>query len=143
MSERLNLENLLEKIRKIENFEVLGYEGNDIVISNVKGIVRMSLDDEVKKTLSELKRRRPRGKPTDKQLKTIEEVVKILVSNKLKFKIIFGPKEVIVRFDLDHYIRLTDRDVRIVGFRDENDDILRLISGVLLRYGPLVFLKRL
>ncbi len=143
MSERLNLENLLEKIRKIENFEVLGYEGNDIVVSGVKGIVRMSLDDEVKKTLGELKRRRPRGKPTDRQLRTIEEVVKILINNKIKFKIIFGPKEVITRFDLDHYIRLTDKDVRIVGFKDENDGILRLISSVLSRYGPLIFLKRL
>ncbi|MGC8542702.1 MAG: hypothetical protein ACP5NQ_02075, partial [Vulcanisaeta sp.] len=81
-------------------------------------------------------------KPTPKQLSVTADVVRQLVDNKVKFKVVFGPKEVIIRFDLDHYIRLSEKDVRIVGYSSRNEGALGLIASDLEKYGPLVFLRR-
>ncbi len=132
---------LLSIINNTENFEVVDYQGDSIVIDEVKGIVKIK-DEEAKKELSELRKRSPRGKPTPRQISTTAEAVKRLVENKTKFKVIFGPKEVIIRFDLDHYIRLSDKDVRVIGFSSKDEGALGLIADVLERYGPLIFLRR-
>lgn len=120
MARQVSINELLNLVNDAENFEVVDYQGDSIVIDEVKGIVKIK-DEEAKKELSELRKRSPRGKPTPKQIATTAEAVKKLAENRVKFKVVFGPKEVIIRFDLDHYIRLSDRDVRIVGFtgRDE------------------------
>ncbi len=122
MAKQVSLSELLSIVNNVENFEVIDYQGDSIVIDEVRGGIVKIKDEETKKELSELRKRSPRGgKPTPKQISTTAEAVKRLVENKVKFKVVFGPKEVIIRFDLDHYIRLSDRDVRVVGFsgRDE------------------------
>ena len=141
MPRQVSLDELLSIVNNIENFEVVDYQGDSIVIDEVKGINKIK-DEETKKELGELRKRSPRGKPTPKQISTTAEAVKKLAENKVKFKVVFGPKEVIIRFDLDHYIRLSDRDVRVVGFTNRNEGTLGLIADVLERYGPLVFLRR-
>ena len=141
MARQVSLNELLNLVNDVENFEVVDYQGDSIVIDEVKGIVKIK-DEETKKELSELRKRSPRGKPTPKQIATTAEAVKKLAENRVKFKVIFGPKEVIIRFDLDHYIRLSDRDVRIVGFSSRDEGALGLIADVLEKYGPLVFLRR-
>lgn len=141
MARQVSLNELLNLVNDIENFEVVDYQGDSIVIDEVKGIVKIK-DEEAKKELSELRKRSPRGKPTPKQIATTAEAVKKLAENRVKFKVVFGPKEVIIRFDLDHYIRLSDRDVRIVGFSSRDEGALGLIADVLEKYGPLVFLRR-
>jgi hypothetical protein len=70
------------------------------------------------------------------------DAVRRLVENRVKFKVVFGPREVVIRFDLDHYIRLSHKDVRVVGFSSRSDGYLGLIADILERYGSLVFLKR-
>ncbi|GAB6944828.1 hypothetical protein [Vulcanisaeta sp. JCM 14467] len=141
MARQVSINELLNLVNDAENFEVVDYQGDSIVIDEVKGIVKIK-DEEAKKELSELRKRSPRGKPTPKQIATTAEAVKKLAENRVKFKVVFGPKEVIIRFDLDHYIRLSDRDVRIVGFTGRDEGTLGLIADTLERYGPLVFLKR-
>ncbi len=135
------MEELLNAVNDAENFEVVDYSGDSIVIDDVKGIVKIR-DEETKKELSELRRRSPRGKPTPRQISTTTEAVRKLVENKVKFKVIFGPREVIIRFDLDHYIRLSDKDVRVIGFSSRGEGPLGLIADVLEKYGPLVFLRK-
>jgi hypothetical protein len=141
MTRQVSISDLMNIISNAENFEVIDYQGDSVVIDEVKGIVKIR-DEEARKELGELRRRAPRGKPTPKQLSITMDVVKKLVENRVKFKVIFGPKEVIIRFDLDHYVRLSDRDVRVVGFSSKDDGYLGLIADILERYGPLVFLRR-
>ncbi len=141
MVRQVSLNDLIDMVNNVENFEVVDYQGDSIIVDEVKGIVKIK-DEETKKELSELRKRSPRGKPTPKQLSVTADVVRRLVDNKVKFKVVFGPKEVIIRFDLDHYIRLSEKDVRIVGYSSRNEGALGLIASDLEKYGPLVFLKR-
>ncbi|WP_243676184.1 hypothetical protein [Vulcanisaeta distributa] len=141
MTRQVSLSELLSIVNNVENFEVVDYQGDSIVVDEVKGIVKIR-DEETKKELSELRKRSPRGKPTPKQISTTAEAVKKLAENKVKFKVVFGPKEVIIRFDLDHYIRLSDKDVRVIGFSSRNEGVLGLVADILEKYGPLIFLKK-
>ncbi len=129
-------------INNNENFEVVDYKDDSIMIDEVKGIVRIK-DEEAKRELGELRKRSPRGKPTPRQLSVTADAVKKLVENRVKFKVVFGPREVIIRFDLDHYVRLSDKDVRVVGFSNRDEGIMGLISSILEKYGPLILLKRI
>ena len=142
MVRQVSLDELMKMINSNENFEVVDYQDDSIMIDEVKGIVRIK-DEEARKELGELRRRSPRGKPTPRQLSVTADAVRKLVENKVKFKVVFGPKEVIIRFDLDHYVRLSDKDVRVVGFSSRDEGVLGLISSVLERYGPLILLKRI
>ncbi len=144
MSERskVTLEQLIEKVKKTEPFEVVEYAEDGIVVSPVKGIVKISpSDNELKKYLGEAKRRRPRGKPTDKQLRLLQGLVKKLVDNKIRFKVVFEGKDVILRFDLEHFIKISDKEVKIVGFQNEKEGVLELIYQDLAGHGRIVFLQ--
>ncbi len=56
---------------------------------------------------------------------------------------VFGSKEATIRFD-QGYIRLTEEDARIAGFKSENDfPPLPLIKDELNKYGKVLFLKPL
>ncbi len=140
--QKLDIETLLEKVRKIENFEVVGYEEDKILVAPVKGIIKVSpTDEEFKKFLGEAKRRRPRGKPSQKQLQLLEQIVRKLVEEKTKFKITFEGKDIIVRFDIDHFVKITDKDIKVAGFQNENDGVLGSIYPLLSKYGKVLFLR--
>ncbi|WP_054844292.1 hypothetical protein [Vulcanisaeta souniana] len=144
MVRQVSLDELMNMVNNIENFEVVDYQDDSIVIDEVRGGIVRIKDEEAKKELGELRKRSPRGgKPTPKQLSVTADAVRKLVENRVKFKVIFGPKEVIIRFDLDHYVRLSAKDVRAIGFSNRDEGVLGLISSVLEKYGPLVLLKRI
>ncbi len=139
---KVSLEQLIDKVKKIEPFEVVGYAEDGIIISPVKGIVKISSSsEELKKYLSEAKRRKPRSKPTDKQIRLLQDLVKKLTQNKVKFKVIFEGRDIILRFDLEHFIKISDREVKIVGFQSENDGVLGIIYGDLAKHGKIIFLQ--
>jgi len=132
--QKLSIDEVLSKVRKLENFEVIKYEDDKIVVTPVKGIVKIGQDEELKKYLGEAKRRRPRGKPTEKQLKLLESVVKKLLEEKINFKVVFEGKEIILRFDIDHFIKVTDKEVKIAGFKNENESPIDKIYNILPPY---------
>jgi hypothetical protein len=70
-------------------------------------------------------------------------VVKLLVGSRVRFKIIFGPREMTIRFSEDKYVRVTENDSRVVGFNSANEEPLSIIHGELSRYGKVLFLKPL
>jgi len=138
--EDIGLEELLNRLSNINNIEILGYtQGGLAKVTKVKGIIKGELNE---KELGELKKRRPRGKPTPKQVNTVKSVAKLLFDNRVKFKVVFGSKEAAIRFE-QGYVRLTESDVRIAGFNNENDPPLPLILSELSRYGKVLFLKPL
>ncbi len=139
--QKLSLDSLIEKIRRIENFEVVGYEQDHILVAPVKGIVKVVADEELKKFLGEARRRRPRSKPTQKQIQLLEQVVRKLVEERTKFKVMFEGKDIILRFDIDHFVKITDKDVKVAGFQNENDGILSSIYPILSKYGKILFLR--
>jgi hypothetical protein len=71
--EKVSLPDLIAKVRRGENVEVVGYEGDVVLLSKPKGVVKGEFTQE---DLSELKKRRPRGKPTEEQLELAAEVAK-------------------------------------------------------------------
>lgn len=82
------IDEVISRIRNGENLEVIGYEGDMAVVEKVKGIVK---GEFAKEELSELKKRRPRGGPTEEQLELAAEVAKRLAEARKMFKVIFWP----------------------------------------------------
>ncbi len=137
--EKVDVAGLLGKLEQQQNVEVLEYGDDGIYIDKVRGIVKGQVGGE---ELSDLKKRRPRAKSTPKQIALVKEVADVLARNKVKFKVIFGPKEVTIRIG-DAFIRVYERDVRVAGFPDPNASPLNLIMDKLSRYGPVRFLRPL
>ncbi|MEL9990911.1 MAG: hypothetical protein QXP98_10085 [Thermoproteus sp.] len=136
--EKIDVSTLVERIKSGENLEVGGYEGDYVLVDKVKGIVKGEISGE---ELSDLKKRRPRGGPTKKQLETAGEIARRLAENKITFKVIFGPKEATIRVGRG-FVRLVE-DVRIAGFSSLDEQPLPLILDVLKKYGEVKLLKPL
>ncbi len=137
--EKVDINGLLSRLEELRNIEVLDYADDGIYIDKVKGIVKGQVDGE---ELSDLKKRRPRARPTPRQVSLVREVADTLARNRVRFKVIFGPKEVTIRMG-DAFIRIYERDVRIAGFTDSSAPPLNLIIDKLGSYGPIRFLKPL
>jgi len=138
--QRLTLQEVLDKIRKLENFEIVGYDADMIIVAPVRGIVKVK-DEELKKYLGEAKRRRPRSKPTEKQLKLLENIARKLIDGKINFKVVFEGKDIILRFDIDHFVKITDKEVKIAGFTDQNEHPISEIFDLLTKHGKVTFLR--
>ncbi|MFB6490264.1 MAG: hypothetical protein TU35_003280 [Thermoproteus sp. AZ2] len=137
--DKLDINALVDRLRAGENLEVKGYEGDLILVDKVKGIVK---GEVAREELSELKKRRPRGGPTKKQLETVAEAARVLAENKLLFKVVFGPKEATIRLEKG-FIRLTEEDVRVAGFSSLEETPLPLIMPALRKYGEVKLLRPL
>ncbi len=139
--QKVNIEDVISKIRKLENFEIINYEDDKVVLAPYRGIVKIGQDEELKKYLREAKRRKPRSKPKDKQIRLVEDIARRLLNDKIKFKVIFEGKDIILRFDIDHFIKITEKEVKIAGFRDEREDPINRIYDIVSKYGKVLFLK--
>jgi len=137
--EKVSLPDLVARVRRGENVEVVGYEGDVVLLSKPKGVVKGEFTQE---DLSELKKRKPRGKPTEEQLELAAEVAKRLGEAKRQFKIVFGPKEVTIRAG-GGFIRVSEEDVRLAGYKGLEEDPLPLIIDVLRGYGEVKLLRPL
>jgi hypothetical protein len=138
MPEEVTVEELVNRVAEGLNVEVVDYRGDLVVVDSVRGIVKGDVGD-----LSELKKRRPKGGPTKRQIELAMAVAKLLAGSRVRFKIIFGPREVTIRFSEDKYVRVTENDSRVVGFNSANEEPLSIIHGELGRYGKVLFLKPL
>jgi hypothetical protein len=61
---------------------------------------------------------------------------------KRQFKIVFGPKEVTIRAG-GGFIRVSEEDVRLAGYKGLEEDPLPLIIDVLRGYGEVKLLRPL
>ncbi|WP_148682450.1 hypothetical protein [Pyrobaculum neutrophilum] len=137
--ERLPLQEVVSRVRNGENLEVLGYEGDVVLVDKVKGIVK---GDFAQEDLSELKKRKPRGKPTEEQLELAAGLARRLGEAKKPFKVIFGPKEVTVRAG-QGFIRVTEDVVKLAGYKSLEDDPIPLVIDLLRGYGEVKLLRPL
>jgi len=137
--EKVSLPDLVARVRKGENVEVVGYEGDVVFVERPKGVVK---GDFAQEELSELRKRKPRGKPTEEQLELAAEVAKRLGEAKKLFKIIFGPKEATIR-TATGFIRVVEDGVKLAGFKSLEEDPIPLVIDVLRNYGEVRLLKPL
>ena len=136
--EKVAISALVDRIKAGENLEVGGYEGEYVLVDKVKGVIKGEISAD---ELADLKRRKPRGGPTKKQLETAGEIARRLAENKITFKVVFGPKEATIRIGKG-FIRLVD-DVRIAGFSSLEEPPLPLVVDILRKYGEIKLLKPL
>jgi hypothetical protein len=118
-------------------FEVK-YDNGVPAIGEVKGISKVSLSpDEVKK--AKIKKVSKR-KVMKEQKIFVGSASEILLTNKVPFKVTFGTEESIIRFDLDHYIRLSHNKEEgkerclVVGFYRLDEQPVALIKELLSTY---------
>ncbi|MEZ0319815.1 MAG: hypothetical protein ABWK05_07495 [Pyrobaculum sp.] len=137
--DKLSLSEVVSRVKNGENIEVIGYEEDLVLVDKVKGVVKGDFSQE---ELSELKKRKPRGKPTPKQLVLAAEVAKRLGEARRQFKIIFGPKEVTIRSG-GGFIRIVEGEVKLAGYKSLEEDPLPIIIDVLKAYGEVKLLKPL
>jgi hypothetical protein len=137
--EKISPQEVVNRLKNGENIEILGYDGDLVVVDKVKGVVKGEFTQE---DLSELKKRKPRGKPTEEQLRLAAELGMRLIEKKRMFKVIFGPREVTVRTG-NGFIRITEKDVRLAGYKNLEEDPVNFLIDVLRRYGEVKLLKPL
>lgn len=135
------MEKIMESIReRIENgkgFEVY-FERDTPIINEIKGISKISLSEEEIKGIKKTSKR----KILENHKEIIMESSKILIENKIPFRITIFPKEVILRFDLDRYVHLYPDKCVIIGFKDLQETPLSLIKDQLLKIKELKILKQ-
>lgn len=113
--EPVSIQDFLEQGKPFE----VKFEGGGISISEAKGVSKISLSAD------EIKNAKIRKASKRKVLKSHRDFVAnasdTLVRERVPFKVTFGTEETVLRFDLDHYIRL---------FRDKEDNSERcLVMG--------------
>jgi hypothetical protein len=137
--EKVSLSELVARVRNGENLEVVGYEDDAALIEKPKGVVK---GDFTQEDLSELKKRKPRGKPTEDQLELAAEVARRLGEAKKLFKVVFGPKEVTIRAG-NGFMRVVEDGVKLAGYKSLEEDPIPLVLDVLRSYGEVKLLKPL
>ncbi|MEM4962868.1 MAG: hypothetical protein QXT13_01775 [Pyrobaculum sp.] len=137
--EKISPQEVVNRLKNGENIEILGYDGDLVIVDKIKGVMKGEFTQE---DLSELKKRKPRGKPTEEQLRLAAELGMRLIEKKRMFKVIFGPREVTVRTG-NGFIRITEKDVRLAGYKNLEEDPVNFLIDVLRRYGEVKLLKPL
>ncbi|MDI9609548.1 MAG: hypothetical protein QFX34_04625 [Candidatus Verstraetearchaeota archaeon] len=108
-------------------FEVR-FEGDEVFVSEAKGVVKISLSKEETKGIRVRKSAR---KVPSEQKEFVMNSANILIPKKVPFKVTFGPKETTFRFDLDHYIHIYPDKCAVVGFRSLDDHPVSLVRALL------------
>ncbi|MCI4447495.1 MAG: hypothetical protein JHC20_06260 [Pyrobaculum sp.] len=137
--EKVSLSELVARVRNGENLEVVGYEDDVALIEKPKGVVK---GDFTQEDLSELKKRKPRGKPTKDQLELAAEVARRLGEARRLFKVVFGPKEVTIRAG-NGFMRVVEDSVKLAGYKNLEEDPIPLVIDVLKNYGEVKLLRPL
>lgn len=126
---------ILAQVREGKSLEI-SYSNGEVIVRPYQGIRRVSLG---KGELKGVRKRRGRVKPA--VIRVLDGVVERLLNAKEPFKVIVGRGDVEVRFNLDQYIKIESKAIKIVGFESSNEKPLSLVFDVLPRNVPLKFLK--
>jgi hypothetical protein len=119
-------------------FEVK-FEGGVMSVSEAKGVSKISLSaDEIKKAKI---RKATKRKVLKGHKDLLANATEILIREKVPFKVTFGTEEMVIRFDLDHYIKFFhDKEDRIpdkclvVGFNSLDEKPVAFIRECLSIY---------
>ncbi|MDH5816155.1 MAG: hypothetical protein QE164_05240 [Candidatus Nezhaarchaeota archaeon] len=130
---------ILDLLNQGRGFEVF-YEGGEVKVSEVKGIPSKAFVD-----LKEIKGvRKSKAKPPSAKLRDL--IIKLasrLIEAGKSFKVTLGHGDFILRFDLDHYIRVDAKSSNIVGFNSLEDETIKIIADLLKEHGEVRILKPL
>lgn len=116
----------------------LRFEGNSPVIGGVKGISKLEI---AKSELRGLPLRKGGKKILEDQKSIILNTSRVLVNNKVPFKVTVGSKEATIRFNLDRYIHIYPDKCVIVGFNNLEDYPLSLLKEYFSNLPNLKLLK--
>ncbi len=119
----MSLEEILDYIENSKSVEVR-LEGDKMVIDEYKGIAKTDVKD-IKSLL--------RGKKVklDKKRKQIfAELIPALLENKIPFKIILE-RDPLLKFDMDRYLVFAQDQVKIFGFKKQEEHPLNLVWNLL------------
>ncbi|MCS7139162.1 MAG: hypothetical protein N3F04_01985 [Candidatus Nezhaarchaeota archaeon] len=121
-----------------KGFEVV-YEDGRIRILEVKGVSKGTVSPKEIKGV-----RKARVKPPPPKLKNlIIELSEELIKVGKKFKVTLGQGDFILRFDLDHYVRVDLVSSSVVGFENLNEEPIRIVADLLKSHGEVRILKPL
>ena len=130
-----SIQDFLEQGRAFE----VKFEGGNTLITETKGISKIALSpDEIKNAKI---RKAGKKKVLKEHKQVIAAAAEILIGAKVPFKVTFGTEESVIRFDLDHYVRLfRDKEDRnpnkclVIGFNSLDEKPVALIRECLSIY---------
>ena len=111
-----------------KGFEVV-FEGDNPILSDMKGVSKIEISKGEMRGLP-LRKAGKKRIPED-QKSVVMNTSKILLDNKIPFKVTVASKETTIRFDLDHYIHMYPDKCVIVGFKNFEEKPLSLIKDSL------------
>jgi len=122
-----------------KSFEV-SYSNGVPVVQGYRGVSKTTISKDELKGFKKGKG----SKVSSRMIKVVREICRVLISNRISFKVIFIKKDVEVRFDLDHYVHIyEDGKVSVAGFSSSDEYPLSLIYDILDSVGEVRFLKPL
>ncbi|MCC6013263.1 MAG: hypothetical protein LM593_02745 [Candidatus Verstraetearchaeota archaeon] len=115
-----------KQLNEGKGFEI-NFKGEIPNISDIKGISKISKEEIIDniKGIKKIKKK----KILEEHKNFIIDISKVLIKNKIPFKVTIFPNEVILRFDLDHYIHLYPDKFVIIGFNSLNEFPISLIKS--------------
>ncbi|MEM4721275.1 MAG: hypothetical protein QXT73_04360 [Candidatus Methanomethylicaceae archaeon] len=116
----------------------LGFEGDTPVLSDVKGISKLEISKGEMRGLPI--RKGGKKKILEDQKSIILNASRVLIGNKVPFKVTVGSKEATIRFDLDHYVHMYPDRCVVVGFNNLEEHPLSFIKEYLSNYPNLKLL---
>jgi len=130
-------EEILNFISQGKGFEVR-CEGGEVKVSEAKGISKASISLKEIKGVKKGKAKLP--------VKLRDLVVRLalrLVEAGKSFKVTFGQGDFILRFDLDHYVRVDSTSSSVVGFKSLEEDPINIIADILKEHSEVRILRPL
>jgi hypothetical protein len=108
-----------------KGFEI-NFEGEIPNISDIKGLSKIS-----KNEISDIKgiKKIRKKKVLEDHRDFIIDASKVLIKNKIPFKVTVLPNEIILRFDLDHYMHLYPDKFVVIGFNNLEEFPISLIKS--------------
>ncbi|MEM0217194.1 MAG: hypothetical protein QXM73_00370 [Candidatus Nezhaarchaeales archaeon] len=132
-------EEILSFLDQGKGFEVI-CEGGEVKVSEAKGIPsKAPIDLKGIKGVRKSKVKPPSAKLRDLIIKLTSR----LIEAGKNFKVTLGQGDFILRFDLDHYIRVDAKSSSIVGFNSLEDETIKIVADLLREHGEVRILKPL
>ncbi len=130
-------EEVLNLISQGKGFEVC-CEGGEVKVSEARGISKTSV------SLKEIKGvKKGKAKLPAKLRDLVVKLASRLVEARKDFKVTLGQGDFVLRFDLDHYVRVDSTSSSVVGFKSLKEDPVNIIADILEEHGEVRILRPL